>query len=132
VFFGWWFSSWELCGVWLVDIVLPMALQTPSAPSVLPLTPLLGSSCSVQWLDASILKSISKVLVEPLKKQLYQAPASKVFLALATAWWDNLWMTFPSVSAPLFVPIFPLDRSNSGVCLCFVFTQTDFRIAHFV
>jgi hypothetical protein len=38
---GWWFSSWEL---WLVDtVVLPMGLQTPSAPSVLSLTPPLGS-----------------------------------------------------------------------------------------
>jgi hypothetical protein len=48
VLFGWWFSPWELCWVWLVDVVLPMELQTPSAPSVLPLTsedaaiPLLG------------------------------------------------------------------------------------------
>ena len=46
VLFGWWFSPWELWGVWLVDIVvLPMGLQTPSAPSVLPLTPPLGSLC---------------------------------------------------------------------------------------
>ena len=38
---GWWFSSLEL---WLVYIViLPMGLQTPSAPSVLFLTPPLGT-----------------------------------------------------------------------------------------
>jgi hypothetical protein len=49
VLFGSWFSSpWELWGVWLVDIiVLPMGLQTPSAPSVLSLTPPLGTLCSV-------------------------------------------------------------------------------------
>jgi hypothetical protein len=36
-----WFRPWEL---WLVDIfVLSMGLQTPSAPSVLSLTPLLGT-----------------------------------------------------------------------------------------
>jgi hypothetical protein len=36
---SWWFSSWELVGVQLVDIaVLPVRLQSPSAPSVLPLT----------------------------------------------------------------------------------------------
>ena len=29
--------------------------------------------------------------------------------------WGSLWMAFPSVSAPLFVPVFPLDRSNSGL-----------------
>jgi hypothetical protein len=35
--------------VWLVDIVvLPMGLQTPSTPSVLSLTPLLGTPCLVQ------------------------------------------------------------------------------------
>jgi hypothetical protein len=44
VLFGWWFSPWELWGFWLVDIVvLPMELQTPSAPSVLSLTPSLGT-----------------------------------------------------------------------------------------
>ena len=43
-------------GLWLVDIVvLPVGLQTPSAPSVLSLTPPLGSPYSVQWLHASIL-----------------------------------------------------------------------------
>jgi len=47
VIFGWWFSSWDLCGVCLVDIVVhPMGLQTSSALSVLPLTPPLGSACS--------------------------------------------------------------------------------------
>jgi hypothetical protein len=44
VLFGWWFSPWELWGYWLVDIVvLPMGLQTPSAPSVLSLTSPFGT-----------------------------------------------------------------------------------------
>ena len=51
VLFGSWFSPWELWYLWLVDIVLPMGLQTPSAPSVLPLTPLLEFLFSV--LEAS-------------------------------------------------------------------------------
>jgi hypothetical protein len=34
VFLCWWFRPWEL---WLVDVVPPMGLQTPSAPSVLSL-----------------------------------------------------------------------------------------------
>ena len=34
VLLGWWFSPWELWGIWLVDIVvLPEGVQTPSAPS---------------------------------------------------------------------------------------------------
>jgi hypothetical protein len=59
-------------------------LQTPSAPSVLlPLTPPLESPCSVLWLAASIRICIGQALAEPLKRQLYQAPVSKHFLALA-------------------------------------------------
>jgi hypothetical protein len=27
--------------------------------------------------------------------------------------WDSLWMAFPSVSAPLFVPELPFDRRDS-------------------
>jgi hypothetical protein len=55
VLLGWWFSIWELWGFWLVDIVvLPMGLETPSAPSVLSLTHPLGSLYSVQWLAVNI------------------------------------------------------------------------------
>jgi hypothetical protein len=53
--FGWWFSLWELWVFCLVDIVvLPIRLQTPSATSVLSLSPPLGTPCSVQWLAVSI------------------------------------------------------------------------------
>jgi hypothetical protein len=42
-FFGWWFSPRKLWGYWLVHIITPpMGLQTPSAPSILSLAPLLG------------------------------------------------------------------------------------------
>jgi hypothetical protein len=81
VLLGWWFSPWELWGVRLVDIgVLPMGLQTPSAPSVLPLTPLLWSPFLVIWLAASIHICIGPALAE-LRVHLYQAPFSKCFLA---------------------------------------------------
>jgi hypothetical protein len=52
--------------VLLVDFVLPVGLQSPSVPSVLPLAPPLGSLGSVQWLDGSICIGIGQVLVEPL------------------------------------------------------------------
>jgi hypothetical protein len=29
--------------------------------------------------------------------------------------WDGLWMAFPSVSAPVFDSVFPLDRNISGL-----------------
>ena len=111
--------------VWLVDIeVLTMWLKTPSAPSVLSLNLPLGTLCSVQWLVASICLCTCQALAVPLRRQLYQAPISKHFLASASAWvwwlhmgwipqWGSLWTAFPSVSAPLFVSVFPLDRSNS-------------------
>ena len=31
--------------------------------------------------------------------------------------WGRLWLAFPSVSAQLFVPAFPLDWKNSGLIL---------------
>ena len=34
VYSGWWLIPWELWGYWLVDIVVPMGLQNPSAPCV--------------------------------------------------------------------------------------------------
>jgi hypothetical protein len=55
VLFGWWFSSWELWGYWLVLIVdPPMGLQTPSALWVPSLAPPLGILCSGQWLSESL------------------------------------------------------------------------------
>ena len=62
IHFGWWLSLWELWVVQLLDIVLPMGLQSPFAPSVL-LTPPLGSLGSVRWLVVSICIYIGQVLV---------------------------------------------------------------------
>jgi hypothetical protein len=62
----------------LIDIViLSMGLQTPLAPSVLSLTPPLGTLCSVQWLAASMCFYICQALAEPLRRQLYQGHFSK-------------------------------------------------------
>jgi len=74
--FGWWFSPWELWGVWLVDIVILLWGFQPSPPatSVLSLSPSLGTTFSDQWLAASI--CLCQALAEPLRRQLYQAPVS--------------------------------------------------------
>jgi len=77
---GWWFSPWEL---WLVGILVFMRLQNPSAPSILSLTPPMGTLFSIQWLTASNCPCICQVLADPLRRQLYQAPVSKHFLASA-------------------------------------------------
>ena len=74
----WCFRTWELWWVWIVDnFVFPMDLQTLSALSVLSLDSSLGSSCSVLWLDTSILLRISMALAEPLRKHPYQVLVSK-------------------------------------------------------
>ena len=107
-------------GVWLVDIVLPMRLQILSAPSALPLTPPLGTLCSVQCLAVRIYLCICQALVEPLRRQLYQPPVSKHYLASPIVsgfgnciWdgsprWGSLWMVYPSVFALHFVSVSPL------------------------
>jgi hypothetical protein len=66
VYSDWWFSLRELWVVQLVDIVLPMGLQSPSGSSVFPLALPLGFLDSVFWLDVSIYICIGQVLVEPL------------------------------------------------------------------
>jgi hypothetical protein len=69
-------------GVWVVDIfVLLMGLQTPSTPSVLSLTPLLGTLRSFQWLPASTCLCICKALAGSLKRQPFLASFSMYFLA---------------------------------------------------
>jgi hypothetical protein len=52
ILLGWWFRPWELCLVGIIG--LPMGFQSLSAPSVLSLTPPLGTPWSVQWLALSI------------------------------------------------------------------------------
>ena len=65
------------------NVVPPMGFQTPSAPSVLSLTPPLGTLCSVQWMAVSLHFYIFRVLAESLRRQLYQSPVSKLLLASA-------------------------------------------------
>jgi hypothetical protein len=108
---GWYYCS--SCGV-----------SNPFSSFSLSLTPPSGSSCSFQWLTASILICICQALAYPFKRQLYKTPASKYFLASSIVsgfavciWngfpmWGRLEMAFSSVSTLHIVPIFPLDRSN--------------------
>jgi hypothetical protein len=96
----WYIQSWshgslhvgELWCVWLFNIlVLPMRLQTPSAPSVLLLTPPLGSPCSVRWLAARICICFSQALAEPLRRQLYLAAVTKHILAIVFGFGVFIW-----------------------------------------
>jgi hypothetical protein len=58
--------------------------KVPPASSVLPLTPPLGSLCSVRWLAANICIYIGQDLANLLSRQLYQTTVSKHFLASST------------------------------------------------
>ena len=65
---------------WLVDIAVRLVgLQSPSIPSVLSLTPLLGIPHFVQWLSASI--CLCKALAGPLRRQPYKAANNMHILA---------------------------------------------------
>jgi cytochrome bd-type quinol oxidase subunit 2 len=122
----------------LVDIVVvPMGLQSPSAPPVLPP---LGTPCSIQCLVARICFCIYQALAEHLRRQLYQVLVGMHFLALAivsvfgVCIWDgwipkrsSLWMAFSSVSAAHFVRVLApvitllllLRRTKAPTLWCF-------------
>jgi hypothetical protein len=78
-----------------------MGLQTPSAPWVLSLAPLLGTLCSVQWMAMSIYFCICQALAEPLRRQRYQAPVSKLLLAstIVSGFGDCIWDGSPGGAA---------------------------------
>jgi len=67
----------------VVDIVLPIRLQSPSVPIDLALTSPLDSPCSVQCLIVEIHICIDLALVECVWGQLYWASVSRHFLASA-------------------------------------------------
>jgi hypothetical protein len=70
-----------------------MGLQTLLAPWLLSLALSLGTLCSVQCMIVSIHFCICQALAEPLRRQLHQAPASKVLLASAivSGFGDCIW-----------------------------------------
>ena len=68
--------------LWLVDIVFPMGLQSPSDTLVLPLALPRGNP-GLSQMVGYICICICQVLVELLREQPYDALASKCFLALS-------------------------------------------------
>jgi hypothetical protein len=89
-----------------------MGLQFPSAPSVLPL------DCEYLHLYQSGRASQETAIPGSCQQGLLGIRNSIRVWCLQMGWipkWGNLWMIFPSVSAPFFVPAFPLDRNNSGL-----------------
>ena len=78
---------------WLT-LLLFMGLQTPSTPSVPSSAPHHGG---IQCLTASITLCICQALAEPFRRQLYQAPVSKHFLAstILCGFGDCIWDRSP-------------------------------------
>ena len=105
-----------------------MKLKTPSAPSVL--TPPLRSLCRVQWLAASIHVCICQALAETLRRQLYEAPVSKHFLAstIVTGFGVCIWdcSTGGAVSGWIFLQALahPLSIYIPSIYLIFLFFYT--------
>ena len=98
----------------MVHIVPAMGLQAPSAPSILSLALPLGTLCSVQWMAVSIHFCICQALAEPLRRQLYQAPVSKLLLASAIV--SSVWVSVCTTSVQLLLA-FIVSAEKSGVIL---------------
>jgi hypothetical protein len=125
VFLDWCFRPWEL---WLVDsVALPVGLQILSAPLFLSLnssiadpmlSPMVGCEhLSLYWLSFG--KASQETAITGSCQQALLGICDRVCVwSLYMGWilrWGSLWMAFPSVSAPHFVSVFPLDRSLSGL-----------------
>jgi hypothetical protein len=121
VIFGGWFSPWELCGVWLVDIFFPYGVPNSfSSFSPFSNSSIGGPGAQTNgWMQASA-------------SRLYSSGSGRASQGIATSgscqqplvgnivwvwclyvgWisrWGSLWIAFPSVSAPYLVPAFPLE-----------------------
>ena len=94
-----------------------MGLQTISAPWVLSLSPSLETLCLIQWMIVSIHFCICQALAEPLSRQTYQAPVSRLLLASAIVSGFGGWMTHkpPQVEQSLDGHSFSFC---SELCLC--------------
>jgi hypothetical protein len=123
---GWWSSLWEHWVVWPANVVLPMGLQSPSAPPALKPAPPPGYLISVWWLAPSIHICIGYLLAGPPKEQPHQVPVCKCLLITATVLGlvsvDRMEPQVgqspdgPSFSlCSIFVPVLPLNRNISGL-----------------
>ena len=101
-------------------MVLPMGLSSPSIALVLALTLPQGSLTSVQWLTVSICIFLCQLLVDPLKEQPCQAPVFKhsitsvMMSGFGVCPRDGSHIGLVFSLGSIFVPVFLLDRNNSG------------------
>jgi hypothetical protein len=126
-----WISSES--GYLIFFFFLPIGLQCPSTPSVLPLTLPLRYPGLIRWLAMHICICISHVLAEPLWEHLYQAHVSKHFLAsgivsgFGVCRWDGSLDGVVSGWPFLFVPS-PCFFIVVVVCPCISFRGKQFWV----
>jgi hypothetical protein len=117
-FFGWSFSPWELWGSLTVryccssyGVANPFTSFSPSSNSsigVPVLSPVVD--CAHLYLPGSGRASQETAISCSCQQALFGISSSDCVWWLRMGWlprWDSLWMAFPFIFAPLFVPIFP-------------------------
>jgi hypothetical protein len=129
ILFGWWFTLWELWGVWLVDncssygIAIPFSFFSPSPSSsigVPGLSPVVGCEYLFLYWSGADRASQGIAISGSCQQALLDISNNVRVWCLQMGWiprWGSLWMTFPSASVPFFVPVFPLDRNISRLTI---------------
>jgi hypothetical protein len=128
VLFGWWFSLWELWGVWLLYIVFPMGLQTPlpspnSSIGVPMLSPMVG--CEHPHLYWSGSTRASQETAIPGSCQQVLLGIHKMWMCLGLVSADGM---DPQVGQSLYGLSFSLC---SILCPCISFRQEQFWVKIF-
>ena len=91
-------------------------MQTPSAPSVLSLTPPLGTLCSAGWKHLPLYlpgsgRAFQETAISVSCQQALLDIRNRLWVwYLFMGWiprWGSLWISFPSISAPSFASVFP-------------------------
>jgi hypothetical protein len=106
IFFDWLFSSKELWGYCLVHIDVPaMVLQIDSTSFILSLAPSLSALWSVQCMAVRIHVCVCQALAKALRRQIDQAPVSRLLLASAivSRFGCCLWNGSPSGSVSVWL-----------------------------
>ena len=110
--------SWN-CSSYGVAILCSSFTPTLSSSSEVPrLSPMVSSEYLHIYLSGAGRNSQGTAMPGSCQQVLLDINNSVWVWCLQMGWiprWGSLWVTFPSVSALLFVPAFPFDTRNSGL-----------------
>jgi hypothetical protein len=108
---GW--CCWSSCGV--ANTISYFSPSPNSSIGVPMLSPIVGCKHLHLCLSGSDRASQEIAISGSYQQALFDISNSDWVWWLHMGWtptWGSLWMAFPSISVQLFVPVFPLDRSN--------------------